>query len=141
MKSDDYDDPQLESAWLAEQRKHIRSYLAQERIPVKSMRKTPSWFVAPYMCIWQVRNTANQLLWVIAGDLPTDYLGGWEASNAREAVLAFSSRWQTIARSMMRGNLHPQFRIGRVEDSTDLGSLLLKRADILAKWAADDSIW
>ena len=141
MNNDAYDNSTVHSQWFAEQREHIQAYLVQERIPLKSMRKQPSWFLAPYVSLWQVRNTANQLLWVITGDLPADYLAGWEASTPREAMQAFSSRWERIAKSMMRGKLHPQFHIGRVEDSTNLGEFLLKRAEILAKWSADDSVW
>jgi hypothetical protein len=97
--------------------------------------------MAPYVSIWRVSRPPNQFLWVITGDLPADHVAGSEARSSRQAMNAFSSRWGELARAMLRGESHPKFTVGRKKDQKQLGNLLGKRANILAKWSKDDSLW
>ena len=145
MTSDEYDDPRKRDEWMQAQRENVLSYLGRERVP---RRQSPvlEWFVAPYVSIWSVHtdHEVHRRVWVISGDLPTDYLTDEGVTNAREAVRSFGERWREVADCMRQGEEHPSIRIG---DSTDqehqneLGDLLRRRAGLLAEWAEDSDIW
>ena len=70
-----------------------------------------------------------------------DYLPGQDATDARSALAAFSSRWRHLAGYMLRGEVHPTIKIGSPHDAPELGDLLQRRAQILDDWVNDDGIW
>jgi hypothetical protein len=140
----DYDDPEVEAAWLAKQRALVEQYLDREGIRHRGVTSEPDWFLVPYISIWEVASSSDPRMvgwWVISGDLPTDYLPGDTAVDAREAVRAFGSRWLEASAYMLRGERHPEINIGPVEMRCELGDMLKRRASLLEKWAADDDMW
>jgi hypothetical protein len=140
----DYDDPEVEAAWLAEQRALVEKYLDREEIRYKGVANEPDWFVVPYVSIWVVESSSapgKVGWWVISGDVPPDYLPGDSAVDAREAVREFGSRWLEVSAYMLRGERHPEINIGPPEMRRELGDLLKRRASILEEWASDDDLW
>jgi hypothetical protein len=142
--SDDYDDPQLEARWLVEQRGNVQRYLEEQGVLHGSAAFEAEWSVARYVSVWTVRSIAAPDTigwWAISGDLPTDYLTGQDAADARSALAAFASRWRNVAGYMLRGERHPTIRIGNPHDAHELGDLLQRRAQVLDDWVNDDGIW
>ena len=144
MSSDDYDDPETQACWLAEQRGNVARYLQGEGVQHRGVASEPEWFVAPYVSVWTVESMKAPGAvgwWAISGDLPTDYLSGHDATDARSALAQFARRWREVSGSMLRGEEHPTVRIGRTDDRRELGDLLSRRAQIIERWADDDEMW
>jgi hypothetical protein len=144
MQSQDYDDPKVEARWLKEQGKIVQVYLDKEEIRLVNVEEKPAWFVAPYISLWKTRNLKSHeqnSVWIISGDLPTDYLERPTDQFPREVLLAFAERWKSMSEEMVKGNSSINFKIGNLEGRKDLGALLKKRAHIPLKWAKDDKLW
>jgi hypothetical protein len=144
MGSDNYDDPKLEARWLTEQRDNVQRYMQDQGVQHRGVASTPEWFVAPYISVWTVESMKKPGAigwWVISGDLPTDYLSGHVATDARTALAAFASRWREVSSYMLRGEDHPTVRIGFSENRQELGTLLNKRTKIIEEWVDDDEMW
>ena len=78
---------------------------------------------------------------MVCGDLPTDYVSADEIKHPRDALASFAERWQEVADYMSRGQSHPTIRIGSGEHAEELAPLLEARAELLHRFAADDSYW
>ena len=144
MSSDDYDDPKLEAQWLAAQRGIVQRYLQGQGVLHRGVSPEPDWFIAPYVSIWTVNSmkTPGKIgWWAISGDLPTDYLSGHDATNARSALAAFAARWREVSAYMLRGEVHPTVRIGGSSTRRELGDLLSRRAQVIEDWTRDDEFW
>jgi len=144
MSSADYDDPKVEAEWLAKQREAVLRYLQDEGIRHGGVAPDPDWFVAPYVSIWTVESGTRPGAigwWAICGDLPTDYLSGEDAADARGAMAAFAHRWREVSAYMLRGERHPTVTIGPAGRERELGDLLSRRAGILEDWTNDDEMW
>jgi len=144
MNSADYDDPKLEAEWLAKQRDIVSRYLQNEGIRHGGVAPAPDWSVAPYAAVWVVESLAEPGAigwWAISGDLPTDYLSGVDATDAREAMCAFAHRWHEISAYLLRGEQHPTEKIGPPGREREFGDLLSRRAGILEDWLNDDEMW
>jgi hypothetical protein len=144
LESDAYDDPEMEARWLAEQRSNVQRYLGVEGVHHGGVSPEAAWFVAPFVSVWTVESVAKPGAigwWAISGDLPTDYLSGHDATDARSALAAFSSRWRNVAGYMLRGEDHPTIKVGSRQDGPLLGDLLQRRARILDDWVNDNEMW
>jgi len=139
-----HDNPKAEANWLRKQRDQSVAYIEKQGIKHRGVSEEPEWFVAPYVSLWTVESAQKPGVigwWVISGDLPTDYLSGKDAADARAALGAFAARWEEVSTYMLRGENHPTIRIGRSRNLKELGDLLLRRANILQEWVKDDSLW
>jgi hypothetical protein len=144
MSIDDYDDPKLEAQWLSEQRANVERYLQGQGVQHRGVSPESEWFIAPYVSIWTVESMKTPGAigwWAISGDLPTDYLSGHDATDARTALAAFADRWREVSAYMLRGEEHPTVRIGGPSDRRKLGDLLSRRAQIIEDWTHDDEMW
>ena len=144
MSSADYDDPKLEAEWLAKQRETISRHLQDEGVRHGDVAPDPDWFIAPYVSIWIVESGTRPGAigwWAISGDLPTDYLSGGDAPDARAAMAAFARRWHEVSAYLLRGERHPTVTIGPPGRKHEFGDLLSRRAGILEDWANDDEMW
>jgi hypothetical protein len=79
--------------------------------------------------------------WVITGDLPTDYISSKSANHPRQALQALAESWDDVASHMRAGTPHPSISFGPPEMRSELLPILEKRAEILHRFAEDDSIW
>jgi hypothetical protein len=144
MGSEDYDDPKLEAQWLAKQRDTVQRYLQDEGVRHRGVASDPAWFIAPYVSVWTVESMKTPGAvgwWAISGDLPTDYLSGHDATDARTALAAFAIRWREVSGYMLRGEKHPTVNIGPPDKRGEFGDLLSRRADIIEEWTNDDEMW
>lgn len=133
-----------EQAWEDEQRSHVFEYLAAQGVQHGPVGATATWSVSPYVSLWAVESLAypgDVGWWVIAGDLPTDYLSSGSARTPRAALEGFGSRWMELAARMRSGHSSGEFSIGSRESWPELAPLLATRAELLLEWAADDSLW
>jgi hypothetical protein len=144
MNSADYDDPKLEAEWLAEQREKVLGYLQDEAVLHGGVAANADWFCAPYASIWAVESVTRSDAvgwWVISGDLPTDYLSGGDASDARAAMAAFARRWREASVYLLQGKQHPTVSYGPPGREREFGDLLSRRAEILEDLVNDDEMW
>ena len=143
--SDDFDDPEAEDAWCAEQRDLVADYLKKQGVAHGRIGDWPGWHVAPHVAVWAIESATSPGhigCWVISGDLPTDYVGREHVPDPRAAVRAFAARWRALAPSLARGEAGPEIRIGdSPEERRELAPLLSSRASLLADWAERDELW
>ena len=141
----DYDDPETEARWCAERRAEVEDYLNREGVERGEIGEWPAWHVAPYVSIWAIESRKQPGWvgwWVIAGDLPTDYISADTVErHPRAALRAIAERWLEHAELMARGEADPALRIGPPEEWPSLAPLLKSRATLLLEWANDDSVW
>jgi hypothetical protein len=141
----DYDDPEIEEAWCEERRAEVVAFLAERRVPHGEVGEWPAWHVAPVVSIWAVESAerANAMgCWVICGDLPTDHVPARLAADPREAVQSIVGRWRAAADAAARGAVPIAPDFGRTaEELRKLAPMLSSRAELLARWAEDDSVW
>ena len=79
--------------------------------------------------------------WAISGDVPTDYVSFTDADHPRAVMRHFARQWAEISSFMLRGEPHPNTNIGTPDRWPELGDLLHRRAELLSRYADDDSIW
>ena len=139
-----YDDPEVEEAWLTERRIEVASYLDKERVKCGRIGDWPAWHVAPFISIWAIESArfpGSVGWWVICGDLPTDYISASTAKNPRDALREIIPRWSKLTEGMARGDLQGEMTIGDPDSWPALAPLLKSRTQFLAKMAEDDSVW
>jgi Domain of unknown function (DUF4826) len=144
MISADYDNPEIEGKWCNKCRAEVAAYLKREGVKHGRVSEWPDWHVAPYVSIWAVESGHCPDWvgwWVICGDLPTDYVSAEIIKNPREAMHSIAARWFEVSGYMDLGKKHPTVNIGTPETWHSLGPLLKSRAQLLAKWAKDDTLW
>lgn len=133
-----------EDQWLIDQRRLVEDYLSDQGILFPAIDEVPAFQVYPYLALWAVESKkapGSIGWWAISGDLPTDYLSRGDGREPREALMAFARNWAELAECMMRGEAHPECRIGMPEDWPKLGNLLMRRAEMIRDISEDDAIW
>lgn len=129
-------------AWLSEGRAAVQGSLARGKVAHGGVSAAPVWAAAPMLALWAVRGAgagARVGWWAVAGDVPTDYVAADGVPDARHALAAFAARWRDVADQMARGEARPA--ADRPADWRALSALLRRRADTLARWAGDPSVW
>lgn len=133
-----------EDTWIASQRKVVQEYLERERVDHLGVGEYPAFHVHPYVAVWAVQSKKAPGWvgwWAISGDLPTDYVSRGKIAHPREALRAFALHWREMSDYMLRGEEHPDVKIGSPDQWPELGDLLRRRAQILQSYADDDDIW
>lgn len=141
---EDYENPEVEARWFAEQRSEVLAYLDREGVQHGGVHEVPAWSASPYISVWCVGSKSTQGSvgwWAICGDCPCDYVSAADVRNPRAAVKAIASLWQDKAAYMARGETHPTFAIGSGESDGELAPLLASRAELLLEWVEDDEVW
>lgn len=145
MPERDYDDPEVEKQWCAERRDEVAHYLSAEHLTHGEIGEWPAWHVAPAVSIWAIENPAKPGwvgMWVICGDLPTDYISAASIKHPRDAMQALSERWSASAATIRGGGSSTEIEIPGIEESPEeMLRMLESRAATLANWAGDDSMW
>ncbi|MFA7594119.1 MAG: DUF4826 family protein [Thiohalobacteraceae bacterium] len=140
----DYDEPSEEERWCNDCRVAVSDYLRQARIDHGKVGEWPAWHVAPHVSMWAVESRETPGLvgwWVVAGDLPTDYVDAEGVHHPRQALKVLGARWLEAAQHMEEGRRHPSLQIGSPDDWPRLAPLLRSRAEVLLQWANDGSVW
>lgn len=130
--------------WNSSMRQQMTNYIAQQGISHGQIGEVPAWSVFPCVSIWTIesgRFPGWVGWWVICGDCPTDYAACTGDRTPRAAVEEFSSRWRDASAAMLKGERLPGFIVGNPKNAGELAPLLASRAEMLAEWALDDSLW
>jgi uncharacterized protein DUF4826 len=125
-------------------RMHVKEYIAWQGISHGQVGEVPGWSIFPCISIWAIESGSSPGCvgwWVICGDCPTDYATCTGDRTPRAAVEEFSSRWRAASAAMLKGERLPGFSVGNSENAGKWGPLLVSRAQMLAEWALDDSLW
>jgi hypothetical protein len=139
----DLEEP-AEESWVEDQRTLVRTYIDRQDLRPGRISDWPAWHIHPYLAIWAIESAKAPRRvgwWVISGDVPTDYVSSIDASDPREVMRHFAQQWHDVATHMLRGQAHPAVSIGPPEQWPAVGDLLRRRAQLLGKFADDDSIW
>lgn len=140
----DYDNPETEERWCAEQRTAITRYLDGEGLRHGRIGEWPAWHVAPYVSVWAIESAAMPEAmgwWGITGDLPTDYVSAAQVDHPRRALQTVARRWLMACDAVAAGR-HPEgMSISGHDAAPQLIPLLRSRAAILLDWAEDESLW
>ena len=144
MRSEDYEDPEIEERWCDERRADVAEYLAGQNVKHGEIGEWPAWHFAPYVSVWAIESLkapGRVGWWAISGDLPTDYVSAETIKHPRTAIYAFGDRWEEVASHIRRGQPHPTIRVGLPDAEPAPGPLLSARAKLLVSFAEDDAIW
>jgi len=142
--TDDYENPEVEGRWCAEQRTQVEDYLKEQKVDHGEVGEWPAWHVPPYVAVWAIESKINPGWvgwWSISGDLPTDYISAEKVKQPREAIRVFAEIWAEVAGHMLQGEPHASIKIGTPEYWPMLSELLKRRSELLVQFAEDDSIW
>jgi hypothetical protein len=136
-----------EEQWCEDQRSTVAAYLKSQDVRHGRIGEWPAWHVTPYVSIWAIESLARPEWigwWVIAGDLPTDYISAADIDppqHPRKAVRAIAERWLRMAEAWNDGREYDDIRIAGPHSGRELAPLLESRARLLIDWADDDSLW
>jgi hypothetical protein len=133
-----------EALWNSSMRRRVTEYIVRQGIVHGQIGDAPAWSVFPCVSIWAIESGNSRGWvgwWVICGDCPTDYAACTGDRTPRAAVEEFSSRWRAASAAMLKGERLPEFSVGNAGNAGELAPLLTSRAELLAEWALDDSLW
>ena len=103
----------------------------------------PVWWLPFQVVIGQIRDTHQRAasVWIIAGQVPTDYVSTEAAATPRDAVRHFSMKWQLDAARYKDPATQEQLGADNKEEWDRMGEALAQTAEALADLAADDRHW
>ncbi len=122
------------SEWVRAQFQKANLFLAEKGILMDSVAVQDSRYLPPMVAVWKINAMDRQSYWVISGDLPTDHLALTAAADAREALRAFSFRWQMKAQQLIEAGVQDQ-------TAADYVKLLIGRAHSLYDLFENEQIW
>jgi hypothetical protein len=126
--------PEQRSEWVREQFRKANKHLAENGVLFESVVTEESRYLAPYVAIWKIKSRDNKFFWVIAGDLPSDFVLYENAGTAREVIKHFSMSWQMKAQTILNMPDADQTQL-------DFANLLIERADGLYDIQKEDGLW
>jgi Domain of unknown function (DUF4826) len=139
------DDPlSSEDEGIANERMRVEEYLRRHGVDHLGVGEFPAFHVQPYLALWAVQSKKSPGWigwWAISGDLPTDYISSNEGRHPREALHAFAGHWVKAANAMLDGKKYADYSIGTPEQWPELGKLLKRRARVIRRFAADETLW
>jgi len=118
--------------WLRDKYQVATKFLADKGMVTTSVSDADSRYIIPLMSIWKLNLIDKSSVWVIAGDLPTDYIEENVAKDAREAVRHFSYKWQMQADQLLQAPSNEQH---------EFANILIHRAESLYNIFTKDEIW
>lgn len=138
--------------WLRQQHQAVLAHLQQHQVPFASLPDWPEWECAPYLALWGAEDATDAGYvgyWILAGDcsgtqsqpVPFDHLSADDYAEPREALAAFATRWQQLAKLANAGqgwSGSPQLTgLALAQQAQQLS----RQAQLLAQLAADDELW
>ena len=103
----------------------------------------PAWWLPHRIVIGQIRDTQQHMasVWIIAGQVPTDYVSTEAAPTPRDAARHFAMKWQLDAARYKDPSIQEELGIEHKDDWEQLGEALALAAEALADLVADDRHW
>jgi len=120
--------------WVRSQFQKANLHLAEKGVVMDSVAVQDSRYLPPYVAVWKINALDKQSYWVISGDLPTDHLELKAAESARDALRAFSFRWQVKAQQLIDAGISDQ-------TAADYANLLVNRAHSLYQLFESENLW
>lgn len=120
--------------WVRSQFQKANLHLAEKGVVMDSVAVQDSRYLPPYIAVWKINALDKQSYWVISGDLPTDHIELKAAENARDALRAFSFRWQIKAQQLVDAGIKDQ-------TAGDYAKLLVNRAHSLYQLFESEKLW
>lgn len=120
--------------WVRSQFQKANLHLAEKGVVMDSVAVQDSRYLPPYIAVWKINALDKQSYWVISGDLPTDHIELKAAENARDALRAFSFRWQIKAQQLVDAGIKDQ-------TAGDYANLLVNRAHSLYQLFESEKLW
>ena len=121
-------------AWSREAYQKATAYLAQKGIVTETVSMEHSRYLAPLVAVWKVKTNENKWLWVLSGDLPTDFITESAAATAREAMKSFSFKWQMDSEKILAAD-----EFGA--DKQEFAKVLRNRAERLYEICEAEDLW
>ena len=118
--------------WIRQQYQAATKFLADKGLITESVAETESRYLVPLMSVWKINLLDKTSVWVITGDLPSDFAQVDVAKDAREAIRHFSFKWQMQADNLLKTG---------VKDQEKFAKLLISRAEGLYDLFEKDELW
>jgi hypothetical protein len=122
------------AAWSKEAYQKATSFLAQKGIITETVSIENSSYLAPVVAIWKIKSTEGKWFWVITGDLPSDMLANEAAATARDAIRAFSFKWQMDCENIRKQQ-------GQDQTQLEFANMLQGRAEALYELFEQENMW
>lgn len=136
--------PAQEQVWLAEVEEQFIEYLLMHNLDVRPLDRMAEWSFPPKVALWSVQLSPQAQVWIICGDVPTDFIVIQGTASPRDVMIQICDRWDEVSASLKSGRQHPTIRIGEGDSPAqleELGTLLDLRAKLLRNWVQDPKIW
>ena len=131
-------------AWAREQLRRAVDETTQRGVFVDQVVEAkPIWVLHEKIAIGQARESSrpDSFVWLICGDLPTDYVGSQAAANPRDALRHFSLKWQMDAERYQDPAVRKAHGLSEDKDVSHLTDQLVAKAEELYAIAEEDSHW
>jgi len=125
---------QQTSEWVRAQFQKANLFLAEQGVVMDTVAVQDSRYLPPFVAIWKINGIDRKSYWAITGDLPTDVMAFSGAANARDALRAFSFRWQMQAQQLIEAGVQDQ-------TGADYVKLLVSRAEQIYQLFEADDFW
>jgi hypothetical protein len=122
------------SEWVRAQFQKANLFLAEQGVVMDTVAVQESRYLPPFVAIWKINGIDRKSYWAISGDLPTDVMAFGSAANPRDALRAFSFRWQAQAQQLIDAGIRDQ-------TGADYVKLLINRAEQLYQLFEADDFW
>lgn len=120
--------------WSRESYQKATAFLAEKGIIAETVSMEQSRYLAPLVAIWKIKTTDSKWFWVISGDLPADMMAEEGAQSPREALKAFSFKWQLDSEKITTGQV-------KVAQPEQFASFLNSRAESLYELSESEDLW
>jgi hypothetical protein len=122
------------SEWVRAQFQKANLFLAEQGVVMDTVAVQDSRYLPPFVAIWKINGIDRKSYWAITGDLPTDVMAFSGAANERDALRAFSFRWQMQAQQLIEAGVQDQ-------TGADYVKLLVSRAEQIYQLFEADDFW
>ena len=139
-----FNDPQVEADWCAQQREHVDWFLDQQPIHPGRIGEWPAFHIAPHVAVWAIESGEEEDLlgwWVITGDLPTDYFSALELHHPREVLGEAANRWQMLLDNVAKGVEDDSISLPGLAENKELQEILRVRIELLRKTYGQEAFW
>ena len=138
--SGDQGDGEAEAAWLLEQRSKVETFVERHDLDYGALPERPVWFIASSLSVWAV--TSNKRpgavgWWVVSGKVPTDYVSGYDAVDARGALASLARHWT----SMAGYTFGKELSVLSAEEQREVRDRARSDIRFLQECAEDDRLW
>ncbi len=125
---------QQTSEWVRAQFQKANLFLAEQGVVMDTVAVAESRYLPPFVAVWKINAIDRKSYWAITGDLPTDVMAFGSAATARDALRAFSLRWQMQAQQLMEAGVQDQTGANYVK-------LLINRAEQIYQLFEAEDFW